>query len=136
MKKILIIIILWGILSPNFSFAQAPQITGPPETIDQLKNIGEKTIPTIIKELPNILKNIWQKEMMPIFQTIWNWLKNNIWDPYIGYRLQNIWQDIQNIFEKRKPDVEKEFQKEKQEIKTELPGTLKSLWETIKNFIR
>lgn len=66
------------------------------------------------------------------------------WDSYIVPWLKNIWYKISVPFkkeaERRKPLIEEEFEKEKtqmkEEIKTEIPKTTKSLWERFKELLK
>ena len=139
-KNIIIFGVLLGLILPNFAFAQ--QI-GPPETLEQAKEIAERAGQEIQFNLPDVLKKIWEEETLPIFQKIWSFIKN-IWDSYAWPNIKKLWQKITAPFieeiEKRKPIIEEEFQKEKQvikeEIKTELPKAGKSLWERFKELIK
>ena len=113
---------------PSFSFAQVQ----PPETLEEAKEIGEKTFGDFLKKLPETLEKIWKEEALPLWQKMYNWGKN-IWDSYI-------WPEIGPWFkkeiEKRKPLIEEEFKKEKEEIKEEVPKVGKSLWERFKELIK
>jgi len=134
MKKIIIILVLTGFLSPSFSFAQweKPPLTMP-ETTEQAKELGEKALEVTKTALPGIIKQIWQEEALPVLLKMWNWCKKTFWDPYLG-------PFFQKEIEKRKPIIKEEFEKEKQETKesakTEVIPTLKSLWEKFKELIK
>jgi len=126
--KIISFLLIFGLFSPFFSFAQEKPIT-PPETLEKAKEIG-KGFPERIAET---LERVWREEVLPLWQKIYNWLKKTLWDPYIS-------PFFKREIEKRKPIIEEEFQKEKKEIKeevkTELPKAGKSLWERFKELIR
>lgn len=130
MKKLIVISIFCGLLLPNFSFAQPIQ---PPENLEEAKELGQKALETGQKELPSILEKIWQGEVLPFWQKMWDWFQKNIWQPYIEPPLKT-------EIEKRKPVIEEEFQKEKEETKesakTEVVPALKSLWERFKELIK
>ncbi len=134
MKKIIIILILVGFLSPNLSFGQweQPPIEQP-QTMEETKALGTKALEVIKKDLPNILKKIWQEEVLPVWQKMWNWFKINIWERYFKPLFQK-------EVEKRGPTIKEEFEKEKQETKesakTEVPQAIKSLWEKFKELIK
>jgi len=137
MKKTITILILFELLLPSFYFVQAANQSSspqPPETLKEAEIVGGK----ILKLLPETLKGIWQ-EALGIWQTMGKRAKN-FCDSYIWPWFQNIWQKIQSSFGKeikqRKPVIEEEFKKEKEEMKTELPKVGKPLWERFKELIK
>lgn len=138
LNQIIIITIIGLILFPNWSFLQAQEIKAS-ETFKELKGIGERFVKKILEDSPQILKEAWQKEVLPIWKTIWDWIKN-IWNSYLGPKFDPFWQKIKTIFkieiEKRKPIIEEEFKKEKEEMKEEFPQVQKSLWERFKELIK
>ena len=121
-----------GILLPNFSFGQEQSQTNLPETLEEVKKIGEKALEVGEKELPGIIEKIWKEEVLPIWQKMWYWFKTNIWS-----RVEN-W--IRPEIEKRKEILKEGFEGKKEEmkeeLKTEVPKTGKSLWEKFKELIR
>lgn len=123
-NKGIVILILLGFLLPSFSFAQEAPIT-PPGTIEEAKEIGKR----FLEKIPGTLKKIWREEVLPFLQKIYNWLKEKIWDPYIG-------PFFKKEIEKRKPIIKEEFRKEKKELKEEIPKVGKSLWERFKELIK
>ena len=137
MKKTITILILFELLLPSFYFVQAANqssLPQSPETLKEAEIVGGK----ILKLLPETLKGIWQ-EALGIWQTMGKRAKN-FSDSYIWPWFQNIWQKIQSSFgkeiEERKPVIEEEFKKEKEEMKTELPKVGKPLWERFKELIK
>jgi hypothetical protein len=137
MNKVIAILILAGLLLPSFSFAQeqVPPIKAP-ETIEEVKEMGEKALEVGEKELPGIIERIWKEEVLPIWQKMYDWFKTNIWPKIQGWFKKEVTPEI----EKRKPLIKEEFQKEKKEMKesakTELPKVSKSLWEKFKELIK
>ena len=128
MKKAIIILILFGFLLPSFSFSQEqPQIKAP-ESIEEVKELGEKALEIGQKELPGIIEKIWQEEVLPLWQKMYDWFKINIWS--------KIWPWAEKEIEKRKSLIEEEFEKEKEELKEEAPKVSKSLWEKFKELIK
>lgn len=130
-KKVIAILILAGFVLPNFSLAQNINDLQP-ENAQQAKELGQKVLDTGKKELPSLIKNIWQEQVLPIWQKMWNWLKINLWDPYIK-------PFFQKEINKRKPGLKGELQKETQVMaestKTEVPKAVKSIssfWEKLK----
>lgn len=139
-KKIIIILIIFGFLLPNFGLGQqAPLNIEPPKTIDEAKRMTEEAIGTAEKELPGIIERIWKEEVMPIWKGMWRWFYN-IWNRNINPRIEATWQRIQELLgkeiEKRKPIIKEEFEKEKQTIKQELPTAGQSLWDRLRELIK
>lgn len=129
LKFSLIILVIIGLVLPNFAYLQTQ---GTPETFEQLKELGGKAFEAVQKLFPEAVKKAWQEEVLPIWEKMYNWLKENIWDPYLGSFLKK-------EIEKRKPTLEEEFEKEKKEMKEsakeEVPKATKSLWEKFKELI-
>jgi len=131
-KRGVIILILLGMILPNFSFAQGEGVKLP-ENWEDIKAIGQRLFDVIVKDLPGVFVKIWQEEVLPIWQKMWNWLKENIFDPYIN-------PFFKKEIESRKPIIGTEFQKEKKEmkegIKIEAPQLIKSFWDKFKELIK
>lgn len=118
MKKNILIIFSINILFFSFFLPQialAQELPSPPATIEDVKAFGLK----IINALPRAMLSVWQEQAMPILRSLWSLTQKP---------LQGAWDQILRIFEnelgKRKPDIEKEFQKEKEEIKSDIPNTI------------
>ena len=64
----------------------------------------------------------------------------DIWDAYIGPRIETLWQKIQELFgkeiEKRRPIIEQEFEKEVEQIKQQIKQEMPSLWERFLELIK
>jgi len=117
---LLIISFLLIIISP-LVLAQAP------ETLEEAKEMGEK----MLWGFPEALKGPWQ-EALGIWGRMADWFKN-IWDSYIYPWFWNI---LGKEVERRKPEVIEEFEKEKEEMKEDIPKATKSLWERFKELIK
>lgn len=137
MEKIIIVLIILGFLLPIFSIGQLP--VEPPKTIDEAKQKAYEAIDIAEEKMPGILERMWKEEVLPTWRAMWEWF-SNLWNRHIRPRIDVIWQRIQELLgkeiEKRKPIIEEELQKEKQEIKQELPVVGQSLWERFKELIR
>ncbi|MBZ9569437.1 hypothetical protein KJA16_00760 [Patescibacteria group bacterium] len=124
MNKLVIILLIFGLILPSFSFAQEDQPVKAPESSAELKEIGKK----ILEFFPMALKGAWQ-EVLKIWQGIWKWFKN-LWDSYIFPFFQNIWQKISDFFrreigeKKLITEIEEEFK-----VEEETPKEEKNLWE-------
>ena len=95
-----------------------------PETIEEAKSFGEK----IFQQLPKAIKRIWKEEVIPLWEKTWvKW-----WHSFIKPSIQKIWQKILTLFKKRKPIIKEEFEREKKEMKGELPKVKNDLWERFK----
>lgn len=82
----------------------------------------------ILKLLSEEIKKGWQEDALPFFQKIWS--------NYIQPWFKSIWQGTLNFAERRKPIIEEELEKEKQEIKEEAPKIGKSVWERFRELIK
>lgn len=126
--RITIFLIILCLVLPYFSFAGEMPVIPAPKTFEEAKKMAEQAE----KELPEIMKELYRQEALPIWQKTYYWLKVNVW-----FRIQ-AW--LKPEFEKRKQFLKERFQKEKkeikEEIKTEVPKAGKSFWEKIKALIR
>ena len=117
MKRINLLIILISFITLNcggFVLAQETEIKLNSEDV---LSLGDRIIISFynmaIKGPVQMIK--W------IFQKIWQIIKY-------------VWQKIISVF--KKPEIKEEFEKEKQEIKQNIPQTGKSLWERIKGIFK
>lgn len=131
------LILCLGFGIPLFLFAQGPEL---PETLDEAKEVGGEIVQTTEKELPGTVERIWQEEVMPVWSNMYNWAKDKIWDSRLLPWFKKTGETIKGIFlgevERRKPQVEEDFQQEKQELKQEAPVVGKSLWEKFRELIK
>jgi len=136
MRQTIIILLLLGFLLPNFAFTQEEDLITAPETFEEVKELGEKALEVGERELPGTLERIWQEEVLPIWQKMYDWFKDNIWPKVENWYITIIKPKAEEEIEKRKPEVEEELQKEKEEMKTEGKELGKSLWEKFKEIIK
>ena len=117
-RKFFIILIAFGLILPSFSLAQEELGTAAPKTIEEAKSF----ITAVLSKLPEAVKRIWQEEALPLWQKMWEWAK-----PFI----EPWWNKFLSLFnkevEKRKPALQQEFQKEKEEIEQDLWKRFKDL---------
>jgi len=121
----------------NFSFPVFAQ--SPPENLEEAKEIGEKAVEEVPKELPGIIGRIWENEVLPIWRKmyeIWSNFWNNTLKPWLSGICNKIKEKLGMEIEERKPKVKEEFEKEKEELKEEVPEVGKSLWEKFKEIIK
>ena len=113
-RKSLIALIILGLILPTFSLAQKEI----PQTVGEAKSLGLN----IVNQLPEAVKKVWREEAMPLLGRMWIWSKPVV-DPW--------WQKFSGILgrevEKRKPAVEEEFKKEKEEMWSDIWQKLKGL---------
>jgi len=126
MNRGLMILLIFGLILPGFSFAQNQKILIP-ATLEEGWLIIQNFFKIFCESFPRILKNIWNNEVLPVWSKMWEWFKINIWMKIEGFFKREI--------EMRKPVIEEEFKKEKEELKTEIPQVKKSLWERLKELI-
>ncbi|MCP6719374.1 MAG: hypothetical protein KJI71_04030 [Patescibacteria group bacterium] len=123
-KSLAILIIFGLVLSfPGFSFAQTENIEIP-ETLEEARELGEEVVGVGKKELPGVMERLWKEDVLPVWQKMYDWFYNNIW-----FKVANL---LKLEVEKRKSIIGEELKKETQEVKEELPGVTKSLWERFK----
>lgn len=126
MKKnaLLIFLIVIFVFNPAVFLAQKVQA---PETLEEAKSMGER----IIWDFPGVMREVWQEALQ-----IWK----NFWSSYVRPVFSVIWQKIKSLLgkevEQRRPGVEEELEKEKQEMKEEIPKAGKSLWQRLKELIK
>lgn len=131
-KKLIPVLVIFGLLLPSFSFAQVEQ----PETLEEAKEMGEKALEVSKKELPGILEKIWEEDILPIWKKMYSWFMTNIWPKIESWFKKEVEPRVKEEVEKRKPIIGEGFKKEKEEIKEELPEVTKSLWEKFKELIK
>lgn len=124
-KSLICLFIILGLISPVFSMGQTENQASPPETLDEAKEMGKKALEVGEKELPGIIERLWKEEVMPIWQKMFDWFKTNVWPKIVDWFKKFIQPEI----EKRKPVVEEEFEKEKEEMKTEVQNQLPKIWD-------
>lgn len=131
----LLTILIITIFGVSIGFAQSnPQVSGPPETLEETKSVGIKAL----KIFPAVFKEMWQ-EALGVWQDIFQKIKN-FWVKYINPWFQSLWGRIEHSFRKeakrREPIIEEEFKKEQKEMAEEAPKVGKSLWERFKDLIK
>lgn len=119
-KIVINFLIIFGLVLPSLCLAQG---TEQPKTMEEAKGLGIE----ILTALPGAVKKVWREEALPFLLKMWNWAKN-IWDTYLGYKVENLWQKFLNLLGKESPDIKKEFQKEKEEMQ-------KDLWQRFKDLL-
>lgn len=102
-----------------------------PETLEETKAVGER----ILWGLPEVFKGLWQ-EAREVWGKMLSWFKN-IWNSYI---YSWFWDILGKEVEKRKPEIQEKFEKEKkemkEEIKIEVPKISESLWQRFKELVK
>ena len=134
-KNIINVLLILGLILPSFSLAQT-QIIKIPETLEEAKEMGEKALKEAQKQFPDILKKIWEEQVLPVWQKMYDWFMTNIWPKIESWFKKEVQPRAKEEIEKRKPIIEEEFKKEKEELEEELPGTTNSLWEKLKEFLK
>lgn len=140
---VLLLSLLIMVVIPSFSWAQEIKIIKTPENTDEIKTFLNDIWERIKNILPKEMERIWKEEVLPI----WNKMRDiwsKWWDTSIQPWLKTIWNKIMSLLgkevEKRKPYIEEEFQKEKEEFIEEadkrVPEKGRSLWERFKELIQ
>jgi len=108
-----------------------------PETIEEAQEFGLQ----ILQGLPVAMQEVWKTQVVPLWTKMWSTAKN-VWDTTVFSWVKGLWDQVLSFFgqeiEKRKPLIEEEFKREKEELKQELeqkiPEPGKTLWNRIKGF--
>lgn len=104
-----------------------------PQTLEEVKI----RIQNILSAFPGTLKGTWNYAL-GVWKRTFVWMKD-FWDSSIGPHIVNLWHKIRSFFgkevEQRKPAVEEEFEREKGELKEEIPKTGKKIWQRLKELI-
>lgn len=108
--SLLIFIIVISLVLPTFGFAQEQFGVAAPQTVGEAKELGM----TILSRLPEAVKNVWQKEALPIWKKMWEW----VW-PFLEPWRQKLLDFLGKEIEKMRPAIEEEI---KEEIKKATPN--------------
>ena len=118
-----------GLILPSFLvFAQEIPDIKVPQDLEEAKEIGERAYETTKKELPGKIKEIWQEDVLPIWEKMYQWSKINIFSKIEQWWQKNVWP--------RKPAIEQEFEKEKQEMAKEVQEQGPKIWQIISQKIK
>jgi len=125
MKKIIISILIANIfVLSSFGCVGAQEETSPmPQTMEEAKGLGLE----ILAAWPGAVKKVWREEAWPFILQMWSWVEE-IWNSYIGYRVEAWWSQFLGLVGKEQPDLKKEFQKEREEMQ-------KDAWERFKDLL-
>ncbi|OGG47033.1 hypothetical protein A2671_02155 [Candidatus Kaiserbacteria bacterium RIFCSPHIGHO2_01_FULL_49_13] len=111
-------------LAGGFASAQADPKLQVPETLDDAKegvlNVSDK----IMAAIPGVISGIWEREVVPVWKSMWNWVQEEVWQRRVQPALETLIDKVMEFFgkevEKRKPLIEQEFEQEKQELKQDI----------------
>ncbi|MFH1894625.1 MAG: hypothetical protein ABH813_01860 [Patescibacteria group bacterium] len=138
-KITLALIMILNLFAPVLCLGQM-QLLNQPQDLNEAKQVGKKALEVGKKDIPGLIEKIWQDEVLPVWQKMFDWARVHIWENWLDSELNNLWQKVVKIFkeeaDQRKPVIEEKFQKEKQELKEEAPQVGKSLWEKFKELIK
>jgi len=94
-----------------------------PKDLEEIQEFGEGMLEASKEQLPDIIKRLWNEDVMPLWQKMYDWFDLNI-----GSKFKEVFDEE---VEKRRPVVEQEYEKEKEEVKEELPIVTQNLWERL-----
>jgi len=131
-KTILISFIIFNLVFSSFCLAQDALVDfETPETFEQAQQLGEEALEIGKKQLPDIIRDVWNNNVLPVWQKMYDWAYTNIWlriKDSLGSR-------VEEEIEIRKEIVDQEFEQEKEEVKKELPGILNKIWKFIRDVV-
>ncbi|MDP2930725.1 MAG: hypothetical protein Q8N56_03960 [bacterium] len=140
MRILFSFLIFCVIVSPVFVFAQegSDSVSGPPGTLEQLKDMISKGLKAFIPAFKAALAQglaLWQK----MYQGAKNWWQKDMdakFDQWFG----PWWGKVKTMFEQRKGIFKEELGKETKEmeesVKNELPEIKNNLWEKFLEIIK
>ncbi|MGB9743230.1 MAG: hypothetical protein ACPLW9_00720 [Minisyncoccales bacterium] len=132
-KNLILFLIIIGLLIPCLLWAEKEQTpAGPPQTLEETQNIGEKTLSFAEEGLWFSIKKIFYEEVLPVWQKIWLWFYS-----HIGIKIKN-WFDLHIMPEvnKRIEIFKKRFLPEKEELKQEIKTEVPTWWQRLKEFFK
>ncbi|OGZ26736.1 MAG: hypothetical protein A2365_02455 [Candidatus Nealsonbacteria bacterium RIFOXYB1_FULL_40_15] len=126
-SKYLFLVLLFLVFCP---FVSAQEVPEAPKDINEAKNVLER----VLEGIPRAFNEAFNA-VVGAFKKILGWL-DHIFNRYLYSQIKGILHKI-NLFlskevEKRKPEAQREFKKEVEEIKKEAP----SLWNRFKELIK
>ena len=127
MKKILASLLFLSVLVPSFSSAQ-----NLPSDADEAKELLEEGLEAGEEQVPELIKKMWEEDVLPVWNKMFEWFKSHIWSKFIAWFNEKVAPEI----EERTPQLEEEFEKETEEAKEELPVVGKSLWDKLKEIFQ
>ncbi|MCK4453795.1 hypothetical protein KAU51_00355 [Candidatus Parcubacteria bacterium] len=156
-------VIICGLILPQVVFAQTTVET--PSTFTEakdfiirlvkplpntMKDIWQNQVLPVWRNMAEKFSNWWKTSVLPwlksIMPTLKSWFNetaewfSGIWyetiKPWISNLLNKIKSFINEKIIERKPVIKQEFEKEKQEIKQEIPEVSKGLWQRFKELIK
>lgn len=146
LHQTVIIVSVAGLLLPSFSFgatafaadAQQQSMVPLPSTFDEAGTLFVQSLKGIPKAIGEAFGAVWTTT-----KQLFEWARE-LWDKYVRHWIQRLWQKILSLLgteiQKRKPIVEQELEKEKQEITREAAEQARKagegLWERLKNLIK
>ncbi len=112
---------------------QPRQALETPKSLEEAKTFGRK----LLWVFPQTLKLVCQ-EAWSVWNKMLNWFRG-FWNSYILSWFKNIWFKFKFYLGwevgQKKPEIKKELEEEKQEIKEGVPKAGKSLWQRFKELI-
>ena len=115
--KAIAIMLLTGLFLPVLPcLVQGDSGLEQPKTIEEAKGLGFK----ILQGLPGAVKRVWQEEVLPVWQKMWEWFKKQfkkIWHWFLGL-------------------LGKEVERVRPEIEEKVEETKQSLWQRFKGLFR
>ena len=114
-----------------------------PENFEEAQKGTEEAGKRIWEELPRILKDIWNNEILPLWKTMWNWVVM-LWDHTVKAWVEACWEWLRSLFgeeiDTRTESAREQIEKEKQELQEELEkegeNITRSLWQRFKDLFR
>ena len=131
-----LISVLFLALAPGYFISAQIEV---PQDINEIKQKGITAGGEILKDLPQKIESLWKTEVLPIWKNLWEKGKY-LYYQYMEPTVNNIFQRIKLFFGQeimnRKLIIKEEFNKETQEIKEDIPGVSKSIWEKLLELIK
>jgi hypothetical protein len=128
-KKSVFLLIITLFILVNISSAQPVENLKQPENLKEAEEMQKQIFEVGKRNLPEEIKRLWKEEVVPVWQTMYDWFERNIWIKIFKKEIQP---RVEEEAERRGVIIEEEFEKEKKELKEnireELPQIQKSFW--------
>lgn len=120
LKVNLAVLLMIGLALPWAAAAQE-QLGSAPQTVEEAKGFAMQ----VLSRLPEAIKRIWEGEALPVWRGMWDWF-TGFWQNSIG-PIVGPW--LNKEIKQRKPEIEQQFQEEKEEMQEDL-------WQRFKDLLR
>ncbi len=129
MRKFLFIFFLVVFLSPELAFAQETvqkRTVSPPKNFQEAKEMGKNALIVAKEKLPTVMKQVWEKQIVPFWKKVGIWLHDNI--------LSKMERHYNKVDSQAKEKIKKQESLLKKEAKEKIQTSEDSFWARLRTF--